>query len=445
MKKWFLLLVLVLSLVMVAGAQEESDFVYGDPLPDAPELAERGTYAVGVRELSLVDAERIDLLSATEEDPSPLYDRTINVHVWYPAALAEGQEQSVEYTDVMGRADNPNAPLTPFTFEGRAAIDADPDASGAPYPLVIVSHGFPGSSLMMTYLTENLASKGYVVVAIDHTESTFEDVAGFGSTLLNRSQDQWFMVDEMARLSASDDSFLAGLVDAENTGLIGYSMGGYGALNALGAGYNGVAANFGPGANYELLVDGNPAYAELVDPRIKAAVLFAPWGGSLAGLGMGDTALWDEPALANITAPTFWVVGSQDDVSLFSGVRRLFDWSVNSDRYLLVYENALHNVAPNPPPADAEAFPDYERYSEPVWEETRINNINQHFVTAFLGYYLKGDEALADYLMLEVENANDGVYSVAEDGSFTEEHTYWAGFTPRTALGMQLIYAPAAE
>lgn len=47
--------------------------------------------------------------------------------------------------------------------------------------------------------------------------------------------------------------------------------------------------------------------------------------------------------------------------------------------------------------------------------------------------------------MLEVENANEGVYSVAEDGSFTEEHTYWAGFTPRTALGMQLIHVAAGQ
>ena len=31
----------------------------------------------------------------------------------------------------------------------------------------------------MTYLTENLASKGYVVAAIDHMESTHLDAGGF--------------------------------------------------------------------------------------------------------------------------------------------------------------------------------------------------------------------------------------------------------------------------
>lgn len=443
-KRILLLVVLALTLVSVSAAQEP-EFVFGDLLPDAPELAARGDYAVGVRMLAITDEGRVDLLNATGDNPSPLYDRTLNVHVWYPAALLPDQVEMTEYADFLGRADNPDAPLVPFNFAGRAAPDAPPDLSGAPYPLVVVSHGFPGSSLMMSYLTENLASKGYVVVAIAHTDSTYSDVAAFGSTLLNRSLDQWFTIDEMARLNASDDSFLTGMVDADNTGLIGYSMGGYGALNALGAGYNGLAANFGPGANYEVLVNGNEAYAELVDPRIKAAVLFAPWGGSLAPLGLGDMSLWDEPALANISAPTFWVVGSEDDVSTFDGVKRLFDWSVNSERHLLIYDNALHNTAPNPPPAIAEALGDYERYADPVWDERRINNINQHFVTAFLGLHLKGDEAFADYLMVEVQDSNDGVYSVADDGTFTDDHTYWAGFSPRTALGMQLIYAPAGE
>jgi predicted dienelactone hydrolase len=36
---------------------------------------------------------------------------------------------------------------------------------------------------------------------------------------------------------------LAGLLDANNTALIGYSMGGYGALNAAGAGYSAQAVS----------------------------------------------------------------------------------------------------------------------------------------------------------------------------------------------------------
>lgn len=440
MKKLLVLItVLLLSMTMLSA----QDVPFGDPLPDAPELAARGEYAVGVRTLELVDDARVDVLNANGENPAPLYDRPLEVVVWYPAVLADGQEEIVVYEETLGRADDPNSPLIPFTFTGRAARDAEPNPADGPYPLVIVSHGFPGSNLMMSYLTENIASKGYVVVAIGHTDSTYRDTAAFGSTLLNRSLDQLFVLDEMARLNEGD-SFLAGLVDADNTAIVGYSMGGYGALNAIGAGYNGFAAAFGPGENYNVVVAGNPAYEELLDERVKAAVLFAPWGGDLSALGLGPVSLWDEPALAEIEIPTFWVVGSEDDVSLYSGVERLFNWAVNSDRQMLVYENALHNVAPNPPPAEASELSQYERYADPVWEERRMNNINQHFVTAFLGLHLKGMEEYAAYLDLEVENANDGVYAV-EEGEFTDAHTYWMGFAPRTALGMRMIEGAAGE
>lgn len=432
-KSWLLLMLLALLIVPVVSAENAGDdFVFGDPLPNAPELAARGDYQVGVQALELIDEGRVDILSATSDDPSPLYDRPLMVEVWYPADLADGEIEMTEYNDFLGRADVAEAPNIPFAFAGRAARDATPNTADAPYPLVIVSHGFPGSAYMMTYLNENLASKGYVVVAIAHTDSTFTDTAAFGSTLLNRTLDQWFVLDEMARLSAADDGFLSGLVDADNTAIIGYSMGGYGALNAIGAGYNGLAANFGPGANIDVLVAGNEDYIASQDDRIKAAVLFAPWGGNLGGIGLANASLWDEEALADITVPTLWAVGDEDDVSLFVGVETLFDWSINSERYLLIYENALHNVAPNPPPAEATEFAQFERYSEPAWNERRINNINQHFVTAFLGLHLKGMTEYAAYLNMPVERSNDGS---------VDEETYWPGFPPRTALGLRFIAA----
>ena len=85
---------------------------------------------------------------------------------------------------------------------GKALRDAPP-VNGKSYPLVIVSHGFPGSRYFLTYLSENLASKGYVVAAIDHTDSVFGDEKGFQSTLLNRANDQLFTIgalEELARM-----------------------------------------------------------------------------------------------------------------------------------------------------------------------------------------------------------------------------------------------------
>lgn len=408
------------------GQTRPDEFVVGDPLPDAPELAARGPHGVGVRSLTLTHTNQVDVLR-TKDGPTPRYDRPLPVEIWYPARIPAGKVERITYQQVMGTANDPKRPLIPFTFAGRALRDAEPKPDAGAYPLVIVSHGYPGSRLMMTYLTENLASKGYVVVAIDHTESTFRDAAGFASTLLNRSLDDLFVLNEMARLGEkSGKTFLAGLLDASNTALIGYSMGGYGALNAGGAGYSAQAAKFfgqlaGGSTALQIRTTNAPEYKASQDPRIKAVVAFAPWGM--------ERGVWDAEGLAGLTRPTLFMAGSKDDVSGYEkGVKAIYDGAVNADRYLLTYINARHNVAPNPPPAESLTpglpLDEYLRYAEPAWNERRINNINQHFVTAFLGIYLKKLD-YAKYVDLK-ENANDGP---------------WTGFKPRTSVGLEMRHA----
>ena len=110
----------------------------------------------------------------------------------------------------------------------------------------------------MSYLAENLASKGYVVAAVGHTDSTFDNVGAFSSTFVNRAKDQLFVLNEMTRRSEGE-GFLNGLLDADTSAIIGYSMGGYGALNAAGAGYSEAAAGlpFLPAGTLEPRVTGN--------------------------------------------------------------------------------------------------------------------------------------------------------------------------------------------
>ena len=433
-------LLIVCLFLMVGTVFAQEPVIFGEARPDAPELALRGEYAVGVQTLTMTNADQVDILKVSAESAEPRYDRTLTVEVWYPATV-EGETPVITYDDTLGRADNPADALVPFSFGGRAARDADVDDSGAAYPLIVVSHGFPGSRFMMTYLTENLASKGYVVVAIDHTESVFGDVSGFGSTLLNRPLDIRFVIDQMAEMGADDsDSFLAGLVDAENTGLVGYSMGGYGALNvaggAYGAAYLPTLTQFGlPGVDL-LAVNtaGNEAYAP--DERVKAVYTFAPWGMNFS--------LWDADSLATLDVPVFFVAGSLDDVAGYEvGPRMLFELATNSDRYFLTFEGARHNVAPNPAPVEAASYDQYMRYADSVWDSARMNNINQHFATAFFDKYLKAVET--DAFLDVIEVGAEGVFSAAEDGTFNEDHTYWMGFQDRSAVGLKLEHREVGE
>lgn len=115
-------------------------FIYGDKLPDAPILAARGEFKVGVKTAHLIHHDQIDILNSSKDKDS-IYDRPLTVEIWYPALLAEGENEEVIYEDVMGNFNSPDRPLIPFTFKGRALRDAKPDKTNGPYPLLIVSHG----------------------------------------------------------------------------------------------------------------------------------------------------------------------------------------------------------------------------------------------------------------------------------------------------------------
>ncbi|MDF1521764.1 MAG: dienelactone hydrolase [Trueperaceae bacterium] len=425
-----------IALVLALGcALAQSDNRIDLQRPDAPELAAFGDHAVGVRTLEVVDPDRIDVLNTIAGAEAPRYDRPLTLEVWYPAVLPEGAVEGGTY-EVVTR-DGTIAQLT-----GRAVRDAEPAAEAGPYPLVVLSHGYPGNRFLIAHFGENLASKGYVVASIDHTDSTYPDQGAFASTLYNRPLDQLFVVDEMDRRSAAAEGFLSGLIDASRTGIIGYSMGGYGLVNVLGAGFTEASTQLGFAPPNGLLAErqmGNEAYEASFDPRIGAAVAIAPWGM--------PAGFWDADGLAAIETPVLFMAGSEDDVSGYAnGTRAIFEGAVNAERYLLTFENARHNAAaPIPAPRETWAAGTFAHYAESVWDTVRMNNVAQHFVTAFFDLHLKGDEAMAPYLDL-VEDAVAGVWSVDDAGAFTSDHTYWLGFQRRTALGLRFERGvPAGE
>jgi predicted dienelactone hydrolase len=401
---------------------------------DAPTLAPYGAMSIGVTTLQLLNPNQFDIANARSGTAISTYDRPLTVEVWYPAALAPEKTGADQYRALTRDG------KTEVTLYGKAVRDAPADARQGPYPLVIISHGYPGNRYLLSHLGENLASKGYVTVAIDHTDSTYDTQRAFASTLLNRPLDQLFVLNEMARLNTADPAgTLTGMVNADVTALIGYSMGGYGALNTIGAGFTAasVAALEGvPNQALAVRQAGNPVYEASIDPRIKAAMVFAPWGW--------NRGFWDAAGLAGIKTPVFFVAGSVDDIAGYSpGVRNLFDGSVNAPHFLLTFENANHNAgAPIPAPKETWAatpelkFIAAEHYADPVWDTTRMNNIAQHFATAFLGKYLKGDTAMPAYLKL-VEYAKDGKWSVDASGTAKEDHSYWKGFPKRSAAGLR--------
>ena len=398
--------------------------------PDAPELASFGDYDIGVRTLEFVDPDRIDILNTDRGGENAIYDRSLTVEIWYPAELATGQEPGGEYQAITRN------PAITATLVGSAVRDAEPSIADVRYPLVIISHGYPGNRFLISHLGENLASKGYVVASIDHTDSTYDDQQAFQSTLYNRPLDQRFVLDTLDNLSNDSGSFLDGLLDAQTTGIVGYSMGGYGLVNNLGGGYSDEIVGSLLAPPNELLYQhatGNPDYRSNLDPRIKVGFAIAPWGMA--------SGFWRSEDLAGIDVPTFYLAGDNDTVAGYeTGVRAIFDGAVNSDRYLLTYKNAGHNAgAPYPVPVEllnAEDTTASSHYTDPVWDNTRMNNIMDHFATVYFDHYLKQIEGRESYLDVIPDGA-DAVYSVTR-GQQNDDHTYWKGFGPNTAIGLKL-------
>lgn len=437
-----------LAFCVISPAQEPGAAAsyFSVPGADAPELARRGAYRVGVRTIEIVNPNQIDILRFDKaKGEAPRGDRSLQVEIWYPARIPTGTEERTVYLSSTPGTDRAS------TVEGKALRDAQPVA-GEAFPLVIVSHGYPGSRIFLSYLTENLASKGYVVAAIDHTDSVAGAVRGFASTLLNRASDQLFAMHAIQNLSTDGANFLHGLLDRDKVAIVGYSMGGYGALASAGAGYSRKSGvlNFVPGGYLMDWTADSPKFQALDRSAIRAIVAIAPWGAQ------PPHNAWDREGLAGIHIPSLFIAGDHDDVADFEhGVKPAFEQAIHSERYLLVYENARHNTGGNPPaPGAVLDYRAIEGVDEPVWRKERIAAINQHFITAFLDLYVKGIEIRRDYLRVPTVRSNDGKWEVSsgphDDSAFStgmDDHgnPFWKGFQRRWALGLEMYQLPAAK
>jgi dienelactone hydrolase len=110
------------------------------------------------------------------------------------------------------------------------------------YPVVLFSHGYQCVRTINTDVMANLASHGYIAIAVDHFDawvSLFPDgrvvrgnapnlpvsVAQNIYSLQSRRRDLQLILDELSQLNASD-SFFRGRLDLQRIGIFGHSLGG---------------------------------------------------------------------------------------------------------------------------------------------------------------------------------------------------------------------------
>ena len=409
------------------------------PGVDAPELARAGDQRVGVTTLHLVQHGQADVMAYDAASGSaPSVDRNLAVELWYPARIAPHAAHVVYEASLPSE---PPAPPARFSIPGIAARDAPRSGSG--HPLVIVSHGYSNDPNAMTWLTENLASKGYVVAAIHHDDPPITDRTRVAEPLMRRPLDIAFVAQTLQAMLAKD-----GFVDASRTALIGYSMGGYGVLTAAGATLDpeGGAVKRVPGGLMLPFARGGALRDAVVVKGLRAVVAISPAGG-------GPLAAWGADGMRAISAPMLLISGNEDrTVDYATGARAIFDMAGGAHRYLLTFKGAGHAIGLNPvPDAMRQRLWDEDWFEDPVWRKDRITAINTHFITAFLDRHVKGDASRDAYLNVPVPESSAGAWPadaqpVAYDAfsTGTANVTVWKGFQRNHAAGLELLQSQVA-
>jgi len=377
-------------------------------------------------------------------DPSkgraPVGVRRLKLEVWYPASAGG---RSVRYR---GRLPSEAAGRwAPFAFDGLAVRNA-PEARGGPYPLVVISHGYSGAPALVAWLAENLASKGYVVAAPDHEDPPITELSKFAGALYLRPLDDAFVAHALQAQARRACGFAGRLIDPDRIAIIGYSMGGYGALAVAGAGIDPKAASLAPGGYLTSFALGGAKAGALKVEGLKAVVAISPFGGR------GPAQMFKADGLAALRTPTLFIGGDQDDVVGFEpGLKSLFEGAVNAPRYLLVFKEAGHSIGMQSAPKGFDRrLWDQDWFEDPVWRKARTIGVCLHFITAFLDLYVKVQPDRSAYLDL-IPDADAGLwpsgdpapYAAYSPGSGTI--TLWKGFQKAHASGLRFLHlAPRA-
>ncbi len=244
----------------IALAISSGPLVAQQPTSDLPAdifARHTGSYRIGTSDWLWIDSSRAERYT---KDPTD--KRHLPVQVWYPAeSVPDGTPARYIRTPTEFGAVSTFRPWEHITTH--SVSDAPLAAALRKYPVLVYSHGAGWTRFSATFLTELLASHGYVVFSIDHPglnrTVAFSDGVGFKAdtltmpppdpknmratmagtmTFLNDVafpmwiEDSRYVLDRIEALNREAGPF-KGRLDLSRIGMLGWSFGGATAIEML--------------------------------------------------------------------------------------------------------------------------------------------------------------------------------------------------------------------
>jgi predicted dienelactone hydrolase len=337
-----------------------------------------GPYQVGTRIIYLKDTSRIE-----DQGTQPGLPRELMVQIWYPATpsnnhLAAYQRRSETTLGTSYRS----------VLSTNSHVDAPIATQGSPFFVLLFNHGWGGRRTQDTFLTEDLASHGYVVAAIDHTYNAgrvampdhrvIDDAFGFDPinpevrtaaqirNVWNKELNKW----------VADESFVLSALQNDN---LDKASPWYGRLNTTSAGA--VGHSFGGAASVQICS---------TDPRVRAGLNMDGWTfGDISHRQPNDLLMFIYEA-ANTPQPQY--LNSKDSATRIGAEldindRKQVDSSLKQDGgYKLFVDGTSHTDFTDHPLV----FPWREWRHRDHISPARIQTIVRAYVLAFFDKTLRG-------------------------------------------------------